>query len=37
VLENRWNLPEVDLDKKVQERSNGQTTTENPKVQAKKK
>jgi hypothetical protein len=36
VLENSWNLPEVDLDKKVQERSNGQTTTENPKVQAKK-
>ncbi len=36
VLENRWNLPEVDLDKKVQEHSNGQTTTENPKTQAKK-
>ena len=35
VLENRWNLPEVDLDKKVQEHSNGQTTKENPKTQAR--
>lgn len=36
VLQNQWNLPEVDLDKKVQERSNGQTT-ETPKTQAKRK
>lgn len=37
VLENRWSLPEVDLDKKVQEHSNGQRTIENPKIQAQSK
>jgi hypothetical protein len=36
VLENRWNLPEVDLDKRVQEHSNGQMS-ETPKSQAKSK
>ncbi len=35
VLENRWNLPEVDLDKKVQAYNNGQTKKEIPKTQAK--
>jgi hypothetical protein len=35
VLENRWNLPEVDLDKKVQENNSVQTTTKNPKTQAR--
>ena len=35
VLENRWNLPEVDLDKKVQEQVNVQTTTKTPKTQAR--
>jgi hypothetical protein len=35
VLENRWNLPEVDLDKKIQENSNVQATPKNPKTQAR--
>ena len=35
VLENRWNLPEVDLDKKVRETNSVQTTSKNPKTQAK--
>ncbi len=35
VLENSWNLPEVDLDKKVQEQVNVQTTTKTPKTQAR--
>lgn len=36
VLQNQWNLPEVDLDKKVQEMSNGRATP-TPKIQAKSK
>lgn len=35
VLENLWNLPEVDLDKEVQRRGNSQTTIQPPKAQAK--
>lgn len=35
VLENRWNLLEVDLDKKVLEHSRGQNTKENTKTQAR--
>jgi hypothetical protein len=35
VLENRWNLPEVDLDKKVRQQTGKQSTTENQKNQAR--
>ena len=34
LLQNSWNLPEVDLDKKVLEMKNGKTSAENQKVEA---